>query len=81
MVRRGDVAVTEKKGEVVGKAFQKHIDRKPSVLIKDLSKFLSDTVDIPSLLHETSDVLKHVTNSTGEKQWDNPVNFRNVPFV
>ncbi|KAL3277040.1 hypothetical protein HHI36_012401 [Cryptolaemus montrouzieri] len=47
------------------KLFNKHLDRKPSVLLRDLTSFLSDNVDLPSLLHESSDVLKVTTNAHG----------------
>ncbi|RZB39878.1 cAMP and cAMP-inhibited cGMP 3',5'-cyclic phosphodiesterase 10A, partial [Asbolus verrucosus] len=45
------------------KQFSIFLQRKPSVLTRDLSSFLSDSVDLPSLLHETADVLKNVTKA------------------
>ncbi|KAK9875164.1 hypothetical protein WA026_005955 [Henosepilachna vigintioctopunctata] len=47
------------------KLFKKHLEKKPSVLLRDLTSFLSDTVDLPSLLHESSDVLKVTTRARG----------------
>ena len=47
------------------KYFSLYLKKKPSVLIRDLSSFLSDTVDLVSLLHETSDVLQNVTKADG----------------
>ncbi|XP_044258941.1 cAMP and cAMP-inhibited cGMP 3',5'-cyclic phosphodiesterase 10A-like [Tribolium madens] len=47
------------------KHFSFFLQRKPSVLIRDLSSFLSDSVDLPSLLHETADVLKSITKAAG----------------
>lgn len=48
------------------KLFKKHLERKPSVLLRDLTSFLSDNVDLPSLLHESADVLKVTTHAHGE---------------
>ncbi|XP_044756182.1 cAMP and cAMP-inhibited cGMP 3',5'-cyclic phosphodiesterase 10A-like [Coccinella septempunctata] len=47
------------------KLFKKHLERKPSVLLRDLTSFLSDNVDLPSLLHESADVLKVTTHAHG----------------
>jgi cAMP and cAMP-inhibited cGMP 3',5'-cyclic phosphodiesterase 10 len=47
------------------KHFTFYLQKKPSVLIRDLSSFLSDSVDLPSLLHETAEVLKNVTKAAG----------------
>lgn len=48
-----------------GKHFSLFLQRKPNVLIRDLSSFLSDSVDLPSSLHETADVLKIITKAAG----------------
>ena len=45
--------------------FSYYLQKKPITVLQALSEFLSDSVDLPSLLHETADVLKSVTNSTG----------------
>lgn len=41
------------------------LQRKPSVLQRNLSAFLSDTVDLPELMHESADVLKRTTKANG----------------
>ncbi|RZC35129.1 cAMP and cAMP-inhibited cGMP 3',5'-cyclic phosphodiesterase 10A [Asbolus verrucosus] len=47
------------------KLFSFFLEKKPSVLLRELSSFLTDSVDLPSLLHETCDVLKNVTKASG----------------
>lgn len=39
--------------------------QRPSDLIRDLSMFLSDTVEIPNVINETVSILKMVTHSNG----------------
>ncbi|CAH1373880.1 hypothetical protein MTP99_015245 [Tenebrio molitor] len=45
--------------------FSFFLQKTPSVLLRELSSFLTDSVDLPSLLHETCDVLKNVTKAFG----------------
>lgn len=45
--------------------FSFFLQRKPSVLQRNLSAFLSDTVDLPDLMHESADVLKRTTKANG----------------
>lgn len=45
--------------------FNFYVQNKPSVLLEDLSSFLSDSVDLVILLHETSEVLKSTTKANG----------------
>lgn len=47
--------------------FSYYLQKKPAVLMKDLSTLMSDSVDLPSLLSETADVLKTVTRATGSE--------------
>lgn len=42
-----------------------YLQKKPSTLLQELSAFLTDSVDLPSLLQETSEVLKNVTKASG----------------
>lgn len=44
--------------------FSYYLQRKPSVLMRNLSEFLTD-INLPALLHETAEVLKIVTNASG----------------
>lgn len=57
------VRVTKKPKEFDDEQFSFYLKKKPEVLLRDLSTFMSDSVDLPSLFHETSDVLKKVTKS------------------
>lgn len=41
-----------------------YLQKKPEALIRDLSSFMSDSVDLPQLLHETADVLQFVTKAS-----------------
>lgn len=41
------------------------IGKKPSVLMKKISQFLTDTVDLTALLNETAFCMKTVTEATG----------------
>lgn len=43
--------------------FSYYLQRKPSVLMRNLSQFLAD-INLPALLHETAEVLKIVTDAT-----------------
>jgi cAMP and cAMP-inhibited cGMP 3',5'-cyclic phosphodiesterase 10 len=52
------------KEQVEDEQFSFYLKKKPAVLIRDLSSFMSDSVDLPSLFHETSDVLKKVTKAS-----------------
>ncbi|KAG5883187.1 hypothetical protein JTB14_018203 [Gonioctena quinquepunctata] len=45
--------------------FNFYIQNKPSVLLHDLTSFLSDSVDLDMLLHETAEVLKSTTKAHG----------------
>lgn len=50
--------------EIEDEQFSFYLKKKPAVLLRDLSTFMSDSVDLPSLFHETSDVLKNVTKAS-----------------
>lgn len=45
--------------------FTFYLGRKPSVLMQRMYDYLNDSVELTSLLHESIDVLKNVTNATG----------------
>lgn len=45
--------------------FSYYLKKKPNILLQDLSMFLSDSVDLPSVLHETAEILKSVTQAAG----------------
>ena len=47
--------------------FSFYIQKKPITFLQASSEFLADSIDLPSILHETADVLKSVTNSTGKR--------------
>lgn len=65
IIRKGQMAaaVTTKVEE--NKLFNFYVQRKPSLCMRDLSAFLSDSVDLPSVYNETADVLKSVTRALG----------------
>nr|XP_023015593.1 cAMP and cAMP-inhibited cGMP 3',5'-cyclic phosphodiesterase 10A-like [Leptinotarsa decemlineata] len=63
IVRKSEKAHLEKEQE--HQKFNFYIQNKPSVLLHDLTSFLSDSVDLVLLLHETSDVLKSTTKANG----------------
>ncbi|KAJ8934359.1 hypothetical protein NQ314_013400 [Rhamnusium bicolor] len=63
IVRKSDKTHLEKEGE--HEKFNFYIQNKPSVLLHDLTSFLSDSVDLVTLLHETADVLKTTTKAYG----------------
>lgn len=63
IVRRGRKAAV--KQEQDNKYFSFYLQKKPSVLMRNLTEFLDDTVDLPMLLHESADALKCVTNAAG----------------
>lgn len=66
VVRRGQkIGKVEKEEE--SKQFRFYLQKKPSVLMRNLSAFLSDSVDLPSVLHETAEVLKVVTKAKGKR--------------
>lgn len=48
------------------KYFSFYVQKKPSILMNDMSKLLFEGVDLISVLAETADVLKEATNSTGK---------------
>ncbi|XP_044258943.1 cAMP and cAMP-inhibited cGMP 3',5'-cyclic phosphodiesterase 10A-like [Tribolium madens] len=50
--------------EVEDEQFSFYLKKKPAVLLQDLSTFMSDSVDLPSLFHETADVLQKVTKAS-----------------
>lgn len=64
IVRRGRRA--EVKQEKDNKYFTFYLQKKPSVLMRNLAEFLDDTVDLPMLLHESANALKCVTNAAGK---------------
>lgn len=64
IIRKGQKAQITTKTEE-SKQFSYYLQKKPSVLMRNLSNFLSDSVDLPSVLNETSEVLKGVTRAQG----------------
>lgn len=65
IIRKGQKAQITTKTEE-SKQFSYYLQKKPSVLMRNLSNFLSDSVDLPSVLNETSEVLKGVTRAQGK---------------
>ncbi|CAG9858267.1 unnamed protein product [Phyllotreta striolata] len=66
IVRKGEKAPIEKELEVqVYEKFNFYLQHKPNALLLDLSTFLSDSVDLMLLLHETAEVLRVTTKATG----------------
>ncbi|CAH1173827.1 unnamed protein product [Phaedon cochleariae] len=63
IVRKSEKAHLEKEQE--HQKFNFYIQNKPSVLLHDLTSFLSDSVDLVLLLHETAEVMKSTTKATG----------------
>ncbi|XP_048521448.1 cAMP and cAMP-inhibited cGMP 3',5'-cyclic phosphodiesterase 10A [Dendroctonus ponderosae] len=63
IVRKSKGALEKSKEE--SQKFSFYLHNKPSVLMQDLSSFLSDSVDLASVLQETADVLKVVTKANG----------------
>lgn len=45
--------------------FSYYLQKKPSALMRNLTNFFSDSVDLPSVFNETSEVLKNVTRANG----------------
>lgn len=64
IVRKSKGALEKSKEE--SQKFSFYLQNKPSVLMQDLSSFLSDSVDLASVLQETADVLKVVTKANGK---------------
>lgn len=59
VLRRGQKSIVpEQEEEDI--QFRFYLEKKPSLLMRNLSAFLSDSVDLPSILHETAEVLKGV---------------------
>lgn len=48
------------------KYFSFYVQKKPSILMRDMTTLLLDGVDFISVLNETADVLKEATNSTSK---------------
>lgn len=63
IVRGGRKATV--KLEKDNKYFRFYLQKKPSAVMRNLTEFLDDTVDLPMLLHESSEALKCVTNAAG----------------
>lgn len=63
IVRKGEKPSYE--AETTSTQFSYYLQKKPSVLIRDLSSFLSDSVDLSSRIHESADVLKRITKAAG----------------
>lgn len=61
------VTAPKKVREKDDEQFSFYLRKKPEVLIQDLSSFMSDSVDLPSLFHETADVLNRVCKAA----WSN----------
>lgn len=64
VVRRGQPQKPDKEEEE-SKQFRFYLQKKPSVLTRNLSAFLSDTVDLCSIITESADVLKGVCKASG----------------
>ncbi|KAG5883185.1 hypothetical protein JTB14_018201 [Gonioctena quinquepunctata] len=64
IVRKSEKVQLEKEPE--HQKFNFYIQNKPSVLLHDLTSFLSDSVDLVMLLHETAEVLKSTTKAHGK---------------
>lgn len=62
IVRKGEKPIHEIETSA---QFSYYLQKKPSVLIRDLSSFLSDSVELSSLIHESTDVLKRITKASG----------------
>lgn len=60
--------------------FSYYLQRKPSVLMRNLSQFLAD-VNLPALLHETAEVLKVVTNATSKTNINLTVTVQTEPAI
>lgn len=63
VVRKSEKGHLDKTAE--HQKFNFYIQNKPSVLLHDLTSFLSDSVDLALLLHETAEVLKSTTRANG----------------
>ncbi|XP_060525449.1 cAMP and cAMP-inhibited cGMP 3',5'-cyclic phosphodiesterase 10A-like isoform X2 [Cylas formicarius] len=63
LLRKSKATLDEKTKE--SKKFSFYLQNKPSVLLHDLSSFLSDSVDLASVLQETAKVLKLITKACG----------------
>nr|CAH7748344.1 unnamed protein product [Callosobruchus chinensis] len=63
IVRKSEKVHLEK--EQQHQKFNFYIQNKPSVLLHDLTSFLSDSVDLSLLLQETAEVLKATTKANG----------------
>lgn len=63
IVRKSKAGVDKMKEE--SQKFSFYLQNRPSVLMQDLSSFLSDSVDLASVLQETAEVLKVVTKANG----------------
>ncbi|KAI4456413.1 cyclic nucleotide phosphodiesterase [Holotrichia oblita] len=61
IVRKGQKAGV--KSREADHNFMFYLKRKPSVLSRSLREFLDDSVDLKTILHETSDTLKNVTHA------------------
>lgn len=65
IVRKGQMAAAVTTKTEDNKLFNFYVQRKPSICMRDLSAFLSDSVDLPSVLNETAEVLKSATRALG----------------
>ncbi|RZB70334.1 hypothetical protein BDFB_005196 [Asbolus verrucosus] len=45
--------------------FSYYLQKRPAVLLHDVSAYISDSVEVSSLFHETAEVLKTVTKAAG----------------
>lgn len=66
IIRKGQMsaAVTTKLEE--NKFFNFYVQRKPSLCMRDVTAFMSDSVDLPAVMNETAEVLKIVTKALGK---------------
>ena len=62
IIRRGKKAII---AQPESKHFSFYLQKKPSVLMKQLTESLADSIDLPMLLHETIDAVKCITNAMG----------------
>lgn len=66
IIRKGQMAAAVTTKAEDNKMFNFYVQRKPSLCMRDLSSYLSDNVDLQSVLNETAEVLKSVSKALGK---------------